>query len=70
MKPKKGRAFTENGGELYRNRGCVNREPIYIEVASCLGNLNGFRGKKGLDEKHRTMPFFFALLKGGTGVHR
>ena len=27
MKPKKGSAVTENGGELYRKRGCGNREP-------------------------------------------
>ena len=26
MKPRKERAFTENENELYRNKGCVNRE--------------------------------------------
>ena len=28
MKLKKGRAVTENGGELHRKRGCGNLEPI------------------------------------------
>ena len=32
IKPKKGRAFTENGGELYRRREYVNREPIHTLV--------------------------------------